>query len=240
MSFFDNITEKAKQYANIAADKAKDVAEAAADKARDVKETAQLTMAIKSEQREMDKNYRAIGQWFVSEYQGEIPDAVKDVVAAIEASKAKVEEMEAALAETTELCQVQWAGRAGELQYVLVLCHRKAGEAARDALKSFGFTATSFRGWKGTARSNIDQIEDRQRILSQELEACRARLAQEAGHQTALQICIDHDAGYPTYGGERETALLYIHVFSGGLGSGGTAFRRRASALAVLRRLGGH
>ena len=99
MSFFDNITEKAKQYANIAADKAKDVAEAAADKARDVKETAQLTMAIKSEQREMDKNYRAIGQWFVSEYQGEIPDAVKDVVAAIEASKAKVEEMEAALAE---------------------------------------------------------------------------------------------------------------------------------------------
>lgn len=99
MSFFDNITEKAKQYASIAADKAKDVAEAAADKARDVKETAQLTMAIKSEQREMDKNYRAIGQWFVSEYQGEIPDAVKDVVAAIEASKAKVEEMEAALAE---------------------------------------------------------------------------------------------------------------------------------------------
>ena len=87
--------------------------------------------------------------------------------------------VEAALAETTELCQVQWAGRAGELQYVLVLCHRKAGEAARDALKSFGFTATSFRGWKGTARSNIDQIEDRQRILSQELEACRARLAQE-------------------------------------------------------------
>ena len=99
MSFFENITEKAKQYANIAADKAKDVAGAAADKARDVKETAQLTMAIKTEQREMDKNYRALGQWFVSEYEGEIPDAVKDVVAAIEASKAKVEEMEATLAE---------------------------------------------------------------------------------------------------------------------------------------------
>ena len=99
MSFFENVAEKAKQYANIAADKAKDVASAAADKARDLKETAQLTMAIKSEQREMDKNYRAIGQWFVSEYEGETPDAVKDVVAAIEASKAKVEEMEAILAE---------------------------------------------------------------------------------------------------------------------------------------------
>ena len=56
-------------------------------------------MAIKSEQRELDKNYRAIGQWFASEYEGEIPDAIKDVVAAIEASRAKIDEMEAALAE---------------------------------------------------------------------------------------------------------------------------------------------
>ena len=99
MSFFDNITEKAKLYANIAAEKAKDVAEVAAYKAKDVKETAQLTMAIKTEQRELDKNYRAIGQWFASEYEGEVPDAIKDVMAAIEASRAKIEEMEAALAE---------------------------------------------------------------------------------------------------------------------------------------------
>ena len=99
MSFFENFTEKAKMYANMAAEKAKDVAEVAADKAKDVKETAQLTMAIKSEQRELDKNYRAIGQWFASEYEGEIPDAIKDVMAAIEASRAKIEEMEAALAE---------------------------------------------------------------------------------------------------------------------------------------------
>lgn len=99
MSFFDNITEKAKMYANIAAEKAKDVAEVAADKAKDMKETAQLTMAIKTEQRELDKNYRAIGQWFASEYEGEVPDAIKDVMAAIEASRAKIEEMEAALAE---------------------------------------------------------------------------------------------------------------------------------------------
>ena len=99
MSFFENITEKAKQYANIAADKATSLAEAAADKARDVKETAQLNMAIKTEQREMEKNYRAIGQWFASEYEGEVPDAIKDVMAAIEASRAKIEEMEAALAE---------------------------------------------------------------------------------------------------------------------------------------------
>ncbi len=124
MSFFENITEKAKLYANIAAEKAKDVAEAAADKARDVKETAQLTMAIKTEQRELEKNYRAIGQWFVSEYEGEVPDAVKDVVAAIEASKAKVEEMEATLAAKSAADKeavVEEDGQAPELK-VCPLC----------------------------------------------------------------------------------------------------------------------
>ena len=89
MSFFENITEKAKQYANIAADKATALAEAAADKAKDVKETAQLNMAIKTEQREMEKNYRAIGEWYVSELKGEAPEAVADIVAAIRASQAR-------------------------------------------------------------------------------------------------------------------------------------------------------
>ena len=58
-----------------------------------------LSSGIAEVERELDKNYRAIGQWFASEYEGEIPDAIKDVMAAIEASRAKIEEMEAALAE---------------------------------------------------------------------------------------------------------------------------------------------
>lgn len=99
MAFFEGLGEKAKKYANIAAEKAKDVAEKAADKAKDVKENAQARMAIKAEEREMEKNYCAIGQWFCAEYTGEVPDAVKDVVAAIEASRAKIAELEASLEE---------------------------------------------------------------------------------------------------------------------------------------------
>lgn len=97
MAFFDGIAEQAKKYASLAAEKAKDVAELAADKAKDVKETAQTRLAIKAEEREMEKNYCAIGQWFCAEYTGDMPDAVKDVVAAIEASRAKIAELEASL-----------------------------------------------------------------------------------------------------------------------------------------------
>ena len=98
MAFFDELTKKAQLVAGAAAEKAKDLAETATEKAKAATDAAKMNMEILSEQREIEKNYRAIGEWFVSEFQGELPDAVKDVVAAIEASKAKVEEMEATLA----------------------------------------------------------------------------------------------------------------------------------------------
>ena len=81
---FDELTRKAKDMANKAADRTKDAAE-----------LVKLNVAIAGEQKEIDKNYRAIGEWFVSEYEGEIPDAVREAVEAVNASKAKIAELEA-------------------------------------------------------------------------------------------------------------------------------------------------
>ena len=87
MAFLDDLTKKAK-----------DVAAVAADKARDAAELTKITVAIAGEQREIDKNYRAIGEWFVNEYEGQIPDAIRDLVEAVVASKAKIAELEASKA----------------------------------------------------------------------------------------------------------------------------------------------
>ena len=84
MAFFDDLTRKAKDVAAVAADKAKDAAE-----------LTKITVAIAGEQREIDKNYRTIGEWFVSEYEGQIPDAVRELVDAVTSSKAKIAELEA-------------------------------------------------------------------------------------------------------------------------------------------------
>ncbi len=81
---FDELTRKAKDVANKAADRTKDAAE-----------LVKINMAIAGEQKEIDKNFRAIGEWFVSEYEGEIPDAVREAVEAVNASKAKIAELEA-------------------------------------------------------------------------------------------------------------------------------------------------
>ena len=95
MAFFEELSKKARDVAEIVAEKAKDAAEVVSVKAKDMGEIAKISVEILSEQRELEKNYRAIGEWFVSEYEGELPDAVKDVVAAVNASKAKIAELEA-------------------------------------------------------------------------------------------------------------------------------------------------
>ena len=92
MAIFDELTKKAQAYAGAAAEKAKDIAGAAAEKAKAASDSAKVKMAIASEQ--LEKNYRAIGEWFVSEFHGEVPEAVRDVVAAIAASKAKIAELQ--------------------------------------------------------------------------------------------------------------------------------------------------
>lgn len=95
MAFFEELGKKAQAVAGVAAEKAKDLAGVASEKAKSVSDSAKASMEIISEQREMEKNYRAIGEWFVSEYEGEVPDAVKDVVAAVNASKEKIAHLEA-------------------------------------------------------------------------------------------------------------------------------------------------
>ena len=77
---FDDLSKKTIDIAAVAADKAKDVAFLAADKAKDVAKLTKISVAIAGEQREIDKTYRTIGEWFVNEYSGEIPEAVKDLV----------------------------------------------------------------------------------------------------------------------------------------------------------------
>ena len=95
MGILNDISKKAQEYAGIAVDKAKDLAEVAADKAKDLSDTAKVNVAIMNEQRELEKNYRAIGEWFVSEYQDDVPDAVKDMVAAVNAGKERIAQLEA-------------------------------------------------------------------------------------------------------------------------------------------------
>ena len=77
MAFFEELGRKAKDVAAVAADKAKDMAAVAADKAR-----------------ETEKNCHLIGEWFINEYEGELPEGVQELADAVAASKARIAELE--------------------------------------------------------------------------------------------------------------------------------------------------
>ena len=104
MAFFDDLTKMAKDVATVAADKTKDAAE-----------QVKLSVAIAGEQKEIDKNYRTIGEWFVNEYEGEIPDAVRELVDAVTASKAKIAELEASKPRKDDGAEVEAAAPAQKI-----------------------------------------------------------------------------------------------------------------------------
>lgn len=83
MAFFDNLGKKAQ-----------DMASAAGEKAKLAADVAKINMQIASEQREIEKDYKTIGEWYVAEHGDEAPEAIADVVAAIKTAKEKIAELE--------------------------------------------------------------------------------------------------------------------------------------------------
>lgn len=84
MSYFEEMTQKARE-----------VVATAAERARGAADSAKISAAIIAEKRELDKNYRTIGQWYACEHTGDVPEAIADVIAAVRASQEKIAELQA-------------------------------------------------------------------------------------------------------------------------------------------------
>lgn len=164
-------------------------AEAAAE--RILSEEARIA-AIRNEQAKLAAQKAALAPWLELDTDLSLPSSreVSMTFGALSAS-ADRQGVEAALAAVTELCQLQWAGRDREFQYLLVVCHRSAEEAAFALLKESGFTPVSLRGWEGTAQANTDRLNAHLEKLSQELSSCKEAILQEAGHREILRLCSD-------------------------------------------------
>ena len=91
------------EFLNNLGEKAKEVAFTAGEKAKAAAETAKVNVQIMNEQRSIDKSYKAIGEWFVSEFEGEIPAEVKDLVDSINAAKIRIAELQAQPEEEIEV-----------------------------------------------------------------------------------------------------------------------------------------
>ena len=137
MAFWDDFSKKVKKAASVTAEKTKDVAAAAGEAAKDAAELAKINIAIAGEQREIEKNCRTIGEWFVTEYDGELPEAVKGLADAVAASKAKIAELEASKPGKDEIkiIPAPVAEAAGEAAEEVAEAVEEAVEEIREAVK---------------------------------------------------------------------------------------------------------
>lgn len=95
MGLFDELKKKAQDLTYTATEKAQELAAVATEKGREAADSAKASVTILNEKRSIEKNLRAIGEWYLSTLDGEVPPAVADVVAAVRASQAKIAELEA-------------------------------------------------------------------------------------------------------------------------------------------------
>ena len=114
MSFFDELTQKAKT----AGENVSERARGASEKAKEVANSVKISAAILAEKRELDKRYREIGQWYANEYapDGEVPEGIADVmnavreiqekISALQAERDQAETEEAIAAEEGKVCPV--------------------------------------------------------------------------------------------------------------------------------------
>ena len=102
--------------------------------------------------------------------------------------------LEAAVGQATELAQLIRAGSARELQYFLLICHHSALSDCNEAMRPFGASRVTLRGWTGTAAENIALLDNRVAALEREAEQCKADLSAFGGKRDLLRRCVDRAA----------------------------------------------
>ena len=99
--------------------------------------------------------------------------------------------LEAAVDQADVPAQLVRAGSDRELRYFLLICHHSAVSACYEAMRPFGASRVTLRGWTGTAAENIAKLDNRIAALERETEQCRADLAAFGGKRDALRRCVD-------------------------------------------------
>ena len=118
-----------------------------------------------------------------------------------------LEELRGALSAAAATAEVIEAATDKELHYLLFCCHKQDEEAAGEVLKRYGFSATSFKEFSGTAAENIRRIDGELEQLEREKEQLTQELAGFGESRAALQVCSDRLAQEQSKAEAREKLL---------------------------------
>lgn len=99
--------------------------------------------------------------------------------------------LEAAVDQADVPAQLVRAGSDRELRYFLLICHHSAVSACYEAMRPFGASRVTLRGWTGTAAENIALLDNRMAALEREEAQCKADLSALGERRDAMRRCVD-------------------------------------------------
>ncbi len=99
--------------------------------------------------------------------------------------------MQAAVAAASEMSELFQSSTDPDLCYFLLLCHASAEDACVEAMRPFGFSRATVRGWTGTAAENDRMLDSRIAELDEKLAAAREHIASFAPRRNDLRRCVD-------------------------------------------------
>ena len=186
--FFSGKNMRADEYKMIASDldRVKPVV------ARVINIDAEL-IALKNEENRLITVNASLEPWRMMPLPLEIgeTEAVKIIFGTIPSS-VPVEQVKEALAASAPESHIEMVSGDQEWLYLVLVAHRTCEEAAREALKQFGFSRTQFKELTGTPDQNIAQITERLSEIAAKRAECERQIKQIATHKTRLQVLYDY------------------------------------------------
>lgn len=162
------------------------------DTARAILEGEKAVAALVTEQGKLTSQKAALAPWIPLDVPLEMEktENVSLVFGTIPA-KADYAALQAAVADASELSALFEASADQDLRYFLLLCHNSVESACVEAMRPFGFSRASMRGWTGTAVDNDRILDNQLTVLEEKIAAAKEHIASFAPQRDALKRCVD-------------------------------------------------
>ena len=166
--------------------------QAALEAAQAVDEDERRMGAIHAEQSKLRSQKAQLQPWLELDVPLDVA-STRDVTMLLGAVSANADwsAVQAEVDAASQLAQLTRAGKDRDLQYFLLMVHKQDEQAVMEALKGYGFTRASLRGWTGTAAENDQQLDARLRALAEELDQVKSHMVSFADRRSAIQLALD-------------------------------------------------
>ena len=169
--------------------------ESALTTARAVMEGERELAALMAEQGKIQTQKGALAPWLPLDVPLDVASNENlSVIFGTIPAKADYTAMEAAVAQASEMSGLIYASADRDLHYFVLVCHASVEEACVEAMRPFGFSRASVRGWSGTAADNDRMLDNQLAAVARKIEDAKAHIASFGDRREAIRQGIDRSA----------------------------------------------